>query len=112
MFALTLIGTLARPTSGSRDRFFRQCFVDMDGLREQLGARWEPLMACALEGATSPRQKAALRSLVPSFGLRPIPEVDLAPIAAPTTLIWVATTAKRHCGSPSERAPASDGRCT
>jgi pimeloyl-ACP methyl ester carboxylesterase len=106
MFALTLIGTLARPTSGSRDRFFRQCFVDMDGLREQLGARWEPLMACALEGATSPHQKAALRSLVPSFGLRPIPEVDLAPIAAPTTLIW----GRHDCQTPLRVAERASSR--
>lgn len=88
MFALTLAGFLARPTEGSRDRFFRQCFVDMDGLREQLGARWEPLVAYALERAASPEQKVALRSLMPQFGLRAIPAADLARISVPTTLIW------------------------
>ena len=88
LFALTLVGFLARPTDGSRDRFFRQCFTDLDGLREQLDSRWEPLMAYALEGARSPHQKLALRGLMPALGLRPIPAADLARISIPTTLIW------------------------
>jgi pimeloyl-ACP methyl ester carboxylesterase len=110
MFTLTMINFLARPTGGSRDRFFRQCFVDMNGLREQLGALWEPLMTCALEGANSPTQKAALRSLMPQFGWRAIPEEELARISVPTTLIWgrhdrqtrlaVATQASTRFGWP------------
>jgi pimeloyl-ACP methyl ester carboxylesterase len=60
----------------------------MDGLREQLDSRWEPLMAYGLEGARSPHQKAALRNLMPQFGLRAIPATDLARISIPTTLIW------------------------
>ncbi len=88
LFALTLVGFLARPTDASRDRFFRQCFADLDGLREQLDSRWEPLMAYGLEGARSPHQKVALRSLMPQFGLRAIPAADLARISIPTTLIW------------------------
>jgi pimeloyl-ACP methyl ester carboxylesterase len=88
MFTLTLINFLARPTGGSRDRFFRQCFVDMNGLQQQLGPLWEPLMTCALEGANSPNQKAALRSLMPQLGWRAIPGEELARIAVPTILIW------------------------
>lgn len=88
LFALTLIGFLARPTDGSRDRFFRQCFADVDGLREELASRWEPLMAYGLAGARSPDQKAALRSLMPPFGLHAIPPHDLARIPLPTALIW------------------------
>jgi pimeloyl-ACP methyl ester carboxylesterase len=88
MFTLTMINFVAKPTGGSRDRFFRQCFVDMNGLREQLGPLWQPLMTCALEGANSPNQKMALRSLIPQFGWRAIPEEELARISVPTTLIW------------------------
>ena len=88
MFTLTMINFLARPTDSSRDRFFRQCFVDMNGLQQQLGPLWEPLMTCALEGANSPDQKAALRSLMPQLGWRAIPEEELARIAVPTILIW------------------------
>lgn len=88
LFALTLINFLARPTAGSRDRFFRQCFIDLDALQDQLGPLWQPLMACALEGANSPDQKAALRSMMPQLGWRAIPEEQLARISVPTNLIW------------------------
>ena len=88
LFTLTMINFLARPTAGSRDRFFRQCFVDMNRLQDQLGPLWQPLMTYALERANSADQKAALRSLMPEFGWRAIPEKELAKISAPTTLIW------------------------
>ena len=88
LFTLTLINFLARPTDGSRDRFFRHCFVDMNALQDQLGPLWQPLMTCALEGANSPNQKAALRSMMPQLGWRAIPEEELARITVPTTLIW------------------------
>ena len=88
LFTLTLINFLARPTAGSRDRFFRQCFVDMHRLQDELGPLWQPLMTCALEGANSPDQKAVLRSMLPQFGWRAIPEEELARISVPTTLIW------------------------
>jgi pimeloyl-ACP methyl ester carboxylesterase len=87
-FSLTLVNFLARPTAGSRDRFFRQCFVDMPSLEHQLGPLWEPLMALALQGAGSPDQKSAVRSLMSRFGLSAIPQTDLARIPVPTTLIW------------------------
>ncbi len=87
-FALTMIRFLTRPTEGTQDRLFRGCFVDLDGLREQMGERWEPLAAYALDCARTPSMKAALRSLMPQFGVPAIPSADLARIAVPTTLIW------------------------
>ena len=65
-----MINFLARPTAGSRDRFFRHCFVDMNRLQDQLGPLWQPLMTYALEGANSADQKAALRSMMPQLGWR------------------------------------------
>ena len=88
LFALTLINFLARPTAGSRDRFFRQCFVDVKRLRDQCGPLWEPLMTCALAGANSPGQKVALRAMMREFGWPAIPEDELQRIQAPTALIW------------------------
>jgi pimeloyl-ACP methyl ester carboxylesterase len=88
LFTLTLINFLARPTAGSRDRFFRHCFVDMNRLRDQLGPLWQPLMTCALEGANSSDQKAALRGMMPGLAWRAVPEEELARISVPTTLIW------------------------
>jgi len=88
MFALTLIGFMVRPSDRSRDRFFRQCFVDMDRLRQELGESWEPLMTLGLQGAASPYQKLALRSLMPQLGLHAIPPTDLSRISIPTALVW------------------------
>ena len=87
-FALGMVGFLVRPTERSYDRFMRQCSYDLDALREQMGARWEPFVAYNLELARSPQVKAALRSLMPALALPAIPPADLARIAVPTTLIW------------------------
>jgi pimeloyl-ACP methyl ester carboxylesterase len=86
-FALPLLAFIARPTERTRDRFFAQCFVDFDGLRGQLGERFDPIGAYALEWARTKTGKAALRSLMPEYGMRPIPRDALARIAVPTTLI-------------------------
>ena len=87
-FALAMIGFLARPTERTQDRLYRQCMVDLDGLREQLGERGELLEAYALDRARTPSVKAALRSLMPQLGVPAIPLAELARIAVPTTLIW------------------------
>jgi pimeloyl-ACP methyl ester carboxylesterase len=87
-FALPLLAYLARPTERARDRAMAQCFVDFDGLRGQLGERFEPFAAYALEWARTKTAKAALRSLMSEYGMRPIPRDALLQIAVPTTLIW------------------------
>ncbi len=87
-FALTMIGFLARPTEHAYDRFMRQCSLDLDGLREEMGERWEPFQAYNLDRARTPSGKRALRRLMPRFGLPAIPPKDLVRINVPTTLIW------------------------
>jgi pimeloyl-ACP methyl ester carboxylesterase len=87
-FALPLLAYIARPTERTRDRFLAQCFVDFDGLRGQMGERFEPFGAYSLEWARTKTAKAALRSLMPEYGMRPIPRDALARITVPTTLIW------------------------
>lgn len=87
-FGLALSQFLERPTERTRDGLFEQCFVDLDGLRQQVRERWEPLAAYALDRARAPGMSAALGSLMPQFGLPAIPPADLARIAVPTTLIW------------------------
>lgn len=79
---------MAEPTEATRDALFLQCFVDVDRVRSQLGDVWEPLGTHVLERAQSPAARAALDVLVPAFGLAPIPDEQLARIAAPTTLVW------------------------
>ena len=87
-FALPLLVYIARPTEHTRDRFLAQCFVDFDGLRGQLGERFEPIGEYALEWARTKTAKAALRRLMPAYGIRPIPPDVLMQITVPTTLIW------------------------
>ena len=87
-FALPLAAYIVRPTEQTRDRFLDKCFVDFDGLREEVGDRWDAFGAQALEWAKSKTSKATLRSLMSGFGLRPIPAAYLAQITAPTSLIW------------------------
>jgi pimeloyl-ACP methyl ester carboxylesterase len=86
-FALGLIGFQARPTQRSYNRFMRQCSFDLDGLREQMGERWEPFVAYNLELARGPGAKEAGR-LLRELGLPRIPPLELARIAVPTVLIW------------------------
>jgi len=86
-YALAMIRFLARPTERTQDRLFRQCMVDLDGWREQMGDRWKPLEAYALDRARTPSVKAAVRILMRRLGA-PIPPADLARITVPTTLIW------------------------
>ena len=86
-FVVTMLGFQARPTERSYNRFMRQCSVDLDGLREQMGERWEPFVSYNLELARAPSTKAAGR-LFRTLGPPRIPAEDLARIAVPTTLIW------------------------
>jgi pimeloyl-ACP methyl ester carboxylesterase len=83
-----MLGVMVRPTERTHERLFRQCVVDLDRLREQLGERGALIEAYALDGARSPGQKATLRSLMPQLGLPAIAPAELTRIAAPTTLIW------------------------
>jgi pimeloyl-ACP methyl ester carboxylesterase len=86
-FALTLVGFQARPSERTYDRFMRQCSFDLDGLRAQMGERWEPFVAYNLELARGPSGKAVGR-MFRELGLPRIPPAQLARIAVPTTLIW------------------------
>jgi pimeloyl-ACP methyl ester carboxylesterase len=53
-----------------------------------MGKRFEPFGTYSLEWARTKTAKAALRSLMPEYGMRPIPRDILARIAVPTVLIW------------------------
>jgi pimeloyl-ACP methyl ester carboxylesterase len=83
-FGAALHQFLGGPTEQTRDGLFRQCFVDLDRLRAQVGERWAPLAAYALDRARTPEQQSALGALMPGFG----GPADLARIAVPTTMIW------------------------
>lgn len=86
-FAIPMVRFMARPTETSRDRLFRECFVDFDAVGDGYGEHWADLRAYALDRAQGPTVQAALRSLMPRVGVPPIPGEDLERITVPTTLV-------------------------
>jgi pimeloyl-ACP methyl ester carboxylesterase len=87
-FAGPLAAFLARPTERTRDRFLGRCMYDFDGMRSELGTRWTPFAAYALDGIRAPGTRPAVLSFVLALGMRPIPRRDLARIPVPVSMIW------------------------
>ena len=86
--ALTFIGVLLRPTERGLQRGFRNyCFADLDGVRAEMGERYELMAAYALDRFRTPSVKAAMRSLMRQLASA-IPSRELDRITVPTTLIW------------------------
>jgi pimeloyl-ACP methyl ester carboxylesterase len=86
--ALSFIGVLLRPSKRGLQRSFRNyCFVDLDGVRAEMGERYEWMAAYALDRFRTSSVKAAMRSLFRELAST-IPPEDLDRIAVPTTLIW------------------------
>ena len=86
--ALTFAGVALRPTERGLDRGFRNyCFADLDGMRGEMGERWEAMAAYALDRFRTPTVRAAMRRLMRPLASA-IPPHDLARITVPTTLIW------------------------
>jgi FAD/FMN-containing dehydrogenase/pimeloyl-ACP methyl ester carboxylesterase len=87
-FAAALDDFVTQPSERTHDLLWRQCAHDLDGLRAQMDARWEPFAAYNIDRARTAGVLAALGSLMEQFGTPAIPPADLARITVPTTLIW------------------------
>lgn len=87
-FGLALHRFLEQPTELTRDDLFAQCYSNLDGLREQMGERWQLIANYALDCVRTLSMQAALGSLMAQLGVPAIPPADLSRIAVPTTLIW------------------------
>ena len=86
--AVSFIGVLLRPTERGLQRGFRNyCFLDFDGVRAEMGERYDWMAAYALDRFRTPGVKAAMRRLTRQLSSA-IPSEQLARIAVPTTLIW------------------------
>lgn len=86
--ALTFTGVMLRPTERGLERGFRNyCFADLDGVRGEMGERWEAMAAYALDRFRTPAVRAAMRRLMRPLASAISPH-DLARITVPTTLIW------------------------
>jgi pimeloyl-ACP methyl ester carboxylesterase len=86
--ALSFVGVMLRPTERGLERGFRHyCFADLDGVRAEMGERYEWMAAYALDRFRTPSVKAAMRSLMRQLASA-IPPRELDRIDVPTTLIW------------------------
>jgi pimeloyl-ACP methyl ester carboxylesterase len=103
--ALSFIRVVLRPTQRSLEGAFRHCYVDLNGVRAEMGERWKWLAAYALDRFRTPTVKSAGRSLGPKLASA-IPPEQLARITVPTTLIW----GRHDRGVRLEVAEASSAR--
>jgi pimeloyl-ACP methyl ester carboxylesterase len=86
--ALALVRYIGRPSERTFDRLYQHCAVDLDGMRNEIGERWDPFRAYVVDRARTPGLKAAMPILMRKFAIRAIPPAALAQITVPTTLIW------------------------
>jgi len=105
-FGLAMHRFLADPSTGTYGRFMDLCAFDLDGLRAQLGTRWEPFATYAVELARTPRVQAALGALIGGFAATPITPAELTGIEIPTTLIW----GRHDLATPLQVAEAAGAR--
>jgi pimeloyl-ACP methyl ester carboxylesterase/ubiquinone/menaquinone biosynthesis C-methylase UbiE len=87
-FSVALNDFLAEPSTDTHDRLWRQCALDLEGLRERMGGRWEPFESYNVDNARDPSVMAALGALMEQFGVPAVPPAVLERITVPTTLIW------------------------
>lgn len=87
-FGSALMNFIGQPTEDTHDRLWQQCAFDLDDLREQMGERWEALRGYNLDRARVLSSQVTQHSLMEQFGIPAIPQLVLARISVPTTLIW------------------------
>lgn len=86
-FAAALRQYLTRPSEATHERLWRHCAFDVDGLRRQMGALWEPFAAYNVDRMRAKGVASAVSALMEVFGEPAIPAARLARIAVPTTLV-------------------------
>lgn len=87
-FGAALQEFLARPDLHTHDRLWQHCALDLNGVRERMGERWDLFRAYNVDRAATPTVQASLAALMQGFGLPAIEPPVLAHIAVPTALIW------------------------
>jgi pimeloyl-ACP methyl ester carboxylesterase len=87
-FAAALAGYIAHPTRRSLDRFVGKCMYDFDGVRREVGPRWDPLAGYALAGMRQRGARSAVLAFATAFGMFPLRRRDLARIPVPVSMIW------------------------
>lgn len=110
-FGAALTEFLAEPTVRTHELIWRQCALDLDRVRAQMGDRWDAFEAYNVDRAADPNVQAAVGASMAQFGFPAIPVAELDRIAAPAGLIWVAKTGPPRSRWPRRRPPGTVGRC-
>ena len=105
-FGAALNESLAQPSDSTHDLLWRQCALDLEGLRARMGERWGPFRAYNVENASRPSTMAALGALMEQFGAPAIEPALLERIAVPTSLIW----GRHDLATPLAAAEAASAR--
>ena len=105
-FAQALGAFLARPDERSHDALWRHCAHDLDGLKREMGRRWQPFEAYNVERASSAGVRTSVAELMAHFGQPQIPDATLGAVAVPVTLIW----GRHDPATPLEVAEAASRR--
>lgn len=94
-----LLRQTSRPSEQSSIGLLRRLTVDLDRVRDRMGAQWGPFVGYMTDLATTPSVREANRQLLRQLGLPAIPRAELEAIDVRTSLIW-----GRH--DPVVRLPA------
>ena len=105
-FGAALNAFLDEPSPGTHEGLWRHCALDLDSLRDRMGARWEPFEAYNLDRITTPSVQAALGALMQEFGFAAIEAAKLERIAVRTGLIW----GRHDAATPLAVAEAASAR--
>ena len=87
-FVLALVRYLVRPSQRSHERMLDRCMADLDAVRAEMGADWDPMEAYLVDRILTPDVKSAVGAVMKSLGVPRIAREDLGSITVPTTLIW------------------------
>lgn len=112
-FTFAMVRFIARPTEGTQRGLMTQCMADLDTVRNEMDGDLDKLEAYALDRTQGANLQAALRRLMPKFGIPAIPSEELERIlVCPPPSSGVVTISRSACAQPSERALTMDGLST
>jgi pimeloyl-ACP methyl ester carboxylesterase len=86
-FGAAISGFFSAPDASAHESLWQFCAYDLDGLKRQLGERWQDFQEYNVECAGSAALRASMPALMQLFAC-PLDPVRLRGIAVPTTLVW------------------------
>ena len=105
-FGMAINRFLTEPNPDTHLELWRHCANDVERVRQDMGAMWQPFEAYNVDCAGSAELKPVIPMLIGEMMMKPIAEDVLARISVPTTLIW----GRQDVGNPLSVAEAASAR--